>query len=550
MRSNRAACALLVVVALTSCSKCGQRVAQDAGVGPDQAWLEGRATPEAGLNPRAGGTLTIRSAVEPTGFSRIDDRYAEGTMARYTTGTLYETLGRVDPKQPDGALLPWLARSWALTDRSLAIELLPNVSFHDGTGFDAADLDATLAAILAPGHPTVGMRAALGPITELVVEKPDRLVVRYSRVPSPFEVRALLGGVPAMPSELLAAYELSPIHQHPVGTGPFRFVRFTPGDRLILERVAKHRTSARLDAIHVRFVKDDTVAAQLWEKGEFDLMTRIPPVHWRAIEHEPWAWKNYRRFRIDENAYAWIGWNLKRPVFADIRVRRALAMLYPAEVISKVVELGLERRTTCPFWIDSGSCDPSVQPIPFDPARAKALLDEAGWKDDDGDGVREQGGVRLEFTFLMPTTSARLGKVLPLFQEQLRNAGVSMNMEPVDGAQLMSRMRAHDFDAAALSWSSPDALSDQWEIFHSTQAQGGKNYVQYAGADELLERIRATSEPTERQRLERELHRRLFDDQPYLFLTARPALDAVKNRVHGLVPSLAWYDLGQGWVEP
>jgi len=542
---------LLVVVASTSCSRCGARAVPDAGAGPDRAWLEGRPTPELGLVSRTGGTLTLRAAVEPTGFSRIDDRFAEGTMARYTTGTIYETLARVDPSKPDGALLPWLARSWALTDRSLTLELLHDVGFHDGSAFDAADVRATVAAVLEAKNPTVGLRAALGPISEVVVETPDRVVVRYSRGPSPFEVRALLGGVPAMPSEALAGpYDVAPIHQHPIGTGPFRFVRFTPGDRLILERVANHRAPALVDAIHVRFVKDDTIAAQLWEKGEFDLMTRIPPAHWRAIEHEPWAWKNYRRFRIDENAYAWIGWNLKRPVFADVRVRRALAMLYPAEVISKAVELGLERRTTCPFWIDSDSCDPEVRPIPFDPARAKALLDEAGWKDADGDGVREQGGVRLEFAFLMPTTSARLGKVLPLFQEQLKNAGVSMTMEPVDGAQLMSRMRAHDFDAAALSWSSPDALSDQWEIFHSSQAEGGKNYVQYAGADELLDRIRTASEPAERKRLERELHRRLFADQPYLFLTARPALDAVKNRVHGLTPSLAWYELAKGWVDP
>ncbi len=494
----------------------------------------------------------MRVAVEPSGFTRVHDRYAEGTMVRYTTGTIYETLARVDAVHPEGPLLPWLASSFT-AGPELTIMLRPGVLFHDGSAFTSADVKAVLDAITDEKNPTISMRSSIGEIGS--VETPDdgTVIVRWRSTPTPFAIRALLGAVPMMPSEALVGdFDTLPIHRAPIGTGPFRVASFVAGDRLVMERFDRHRDGALLDALVVRFVKDDTVAAQLWEKGEFDLMTRIPPAMWRAVESQPWAITGYHRLRIDENAYGWIGWNRQRPVFSDVRVRRALAMLYPAELIAKSLELGLESRVTCPFLLGSKSCDPAVTPIAFNPDGAMAVLDAAGWKDSDGDGVREKDGVRLAFSFLMVTSSQRMAKVVPLFQEQLRRAGVELTIEPVDAAQSIQRMRTHDFDAAAMSWSSADAVSDQYDLFHSSQAEGGKNYVSLndRAIDGLLEAIRGATEDEPRQELERRLHRALFDDQVYLFLTARPALDAAKRRVHGLRPSLAGYDFAHVWVEP
>ncbi len=543
----------LVIVSCLSCGGCSKKPQNTEQPTPDKAWLEGAVVPESpAQKPSRGGTLTVRVAVEPTGFSRIHDQQAEGTMVRYITGTVYETLGRLDPQHPEGELLPSLADSWTQLGAVLTVALKRGVQFHDGSPFTCADLAAVIAAIRDPAHLTVAMRTALGPIES--VECVDDLTLRVKWTePSIFTTRALLGSVPAMPSEALVGdFDTLPIHRAPIGTGPFRFSAFEPGNRLVLTRVDGPRATAFLDQVIIRFVKDDTVALSLWEQGAFDLFTRIPPATWRAIEKLPWAVRDYRRLRFDENAYGWIGWNRQRPVFDDVRVRRALAMLYPAEAISKAVELGLEVRTTCPFFRTSASCDPSIVPLPYDPPAAKALLDEAGWKDLDGDGLRERNGVPLAFSFLMVSSSQRLGKVLPLFQEQLVAAGVKLALEPVDAAQSIARMRTHDFDAAAMSWSNPDALQDQFDLFHSSQIDGGKNSVAISSPrlDALLTTIRHTANPVERAGLERQLHRLLFDDQVYLFLTARPSLDAAKRRVHGLSPSLAWYDLSKVWVDP
>ncbi|MDX2013078.1 MAG: ABC transporter substrate-binding protein [Myxococcaceae bacterium] len=542
----------LGVSALVGCRGCDKPAVVDAGTpGPSTAWLEGRLPPETG-QPRDGGTLVVRLPVEPKGFTRIDDTQAEGTMVRAITGTVYETLGRVDDERPEGPLRPWLAESWKGLE-TFTVTLAPQLQFHDGQPCTAADFKAVLDVILDEKNPTVAMRSALGPIDSVQAPDARTLVVRWKRY-SPFFHRALLGAVPAMPaSALRGEFGGLAIHRAPIGTGPFRVERFVPGARLELVRHVDARgPRAHLERLVFEFVKDDLVATQRWEKGDFDVITRIPPAAWRAVEQAPWAFTGYQRVRFDENAYAFIAWNLSHPALSDVRVRRALAQLYPAEVISRVVELGLEARTTCPFLRTSASCHPDVAPLPFDPRAAAALLDEAGWRDTDGDGVRERDGQPLVITFLAVTQSQRQAKLLPLYQEALGQAGVRLVLEPVDASQLVARLRTHDFEAAALAWSSPDAVSDQYDLFHSSQADGGKNYVglRDESIDALVEAIRAEPDPLERPPLERQLHKLVFAQQPYLFLTSRPVLDALKVRVHGLRPTLGGYDFARAWVEP
>lgn len=541
--------ALLATLWSLSCARCAPKTPSAAPAD----WLAGRFIALDDVPPHQGGELTVRLAVEPQGFTRIHDAFAEGTMVRATTGTLYECFARIDADAPEGPLLPWLATRWSIDGGQLTIDLREGVVFHDGSPFGAEDAQVVLGAIIKAGNPTVAMRASLGAPTAVEVAGPHRLVVRWAAAPSSLVVRALLSSVPMMPASAVSGdFDTAPIHQAPVGTGPFVFVKATRGAGFELKRFERHRQPAFLERLTFKVVRDDTVAVQAWQRGDFDVMTRIPAAVWRDVEKQPWAWQQYRRYRIDENTYAWFGWNRQRPLFADVRVRRALAMLYPAEAVSMIVELGLESRTTCPFLLGSKSCDASVVPLPFDPPRAMQLLDEAGWRDDDGDGVREREGQPLSFSFMTVASSQRLSRVVALFQEQLTRAGVRLTIEPVDAAASIARMRAHDFDAAALIWSSPDAVTDQYDLFHSSQLDGGKNYVALADGrvDGLLEQIRREHDPVTRQGLERELHRLLFADQVYLFLTARPALDAVKRRVHGLRPSLVGYDFARAWVEP
>src|SRR5439155_16245535 len=136
----------------------------------------------------------------------------------------------------------------------------------------------------------------------------------------------------------------------------------------------------------------------------------------------------------------------------------------------------------------------------------------------------------FHFTFMIPATSVRLVKIAPLLQEELRRSGVAMDIETVYTATLAQRVTKREFEATSRVWTEFDAVQDQYGTFHSSQIDAGSNFACYASAeaDRLLEQIRLETDEGRRVELERALHRRLYEDQPYLFMTARQSLDAAK----------------------
>ncbi|MBL8939572.1 MAG: hypothetical protein JNM69_33735, partial [Archangium sp.] len=122
---------LLVALLAVSCSKC-ERETRTAAT-PE--WLAGAFTPEEAKAPRRGGTLTVRLASDPLGFTRFHDRLADGLIVRATTGTVYECLARLDPEHPDGPVVPLLLKGAKVVKAQLEVELLPGIVFHDGSTF-------------------------------------------------------------------------------------------------------------------------------------------------------------------------------------------------------------------------------------------------------------------------------------------------------------------------------------------------------------------------------------------------------------------------------
>ena len=538
-------CLVSLLLVLAACT-CRTPAALDAG--PDAAWLAGKIVPLPGT-PKAGGTLTVRLPLEPIGLTRLHDRFNEGTMTRITVGPIYETLAKVK----DGHLTPLLAQSWKESDDhlTLTIALRSEVHFHDGKSMSSADVKATLDAVLEPKNATTTLRSSLETLDRVEAPDPNTIVIHWKR-PYFLATRTLLGALPVLPAHALQGdFDTLPLHRAPIGTGPFRFVKWEAGTSLTYSRNdAYWGPRAHLDQVVFRFVKDDTAAIAAWERGEFDLITRLSPTAWRGAESNPRLFNDYQRVFFPENTYVWLGFNQRKEPFSDVRVRRALGLLFPMELVEKSVDLGLEPRTTCPYLPESRSCDPQVMPLPFDPSAARKLLGEAGWADTDSDGVLDRKGERLSFAFLAAAQSPKMARLLPLYLDTLKQAGIDARIENVDVSGYMSRVRAHDFDAMALSWSNSDSVQDNFQIFHSSQLADGSNYVGYSSpvVDQLLVAIRAEFDVDKRNALERQVHRRVYEDQAYLFLGRRPALDAFKRKVRGLQPSLGWYDLSAVWI--
>ena len=556
----------IAAVAFAACAGCKNKKPVDvplvpAAPAPTSEWLKGELPAAVNIGtPVPGGTFTIRVFGEPAGLNRLHDQMVEATMARYTVGPIYETLGEVDREtHPKYTLKPLLAESWVESPDhlTLTIKLRKGVKFHNGERFTSRDVKATFDAILEPKNLTTSIRSNLTDLASLTAPDDFTVVVVWKKAYF-LANNTLLGAIPILPANgLKGDFNTLALNRAPIGTGPFRFGSWETGKAITLTRNEEYwGQKAWLEKVVIRLVKDETIATQMWERGEFDLMTRIQPSVWRSVEPataaNSWAITGYNRIFFVENNYSWVSWNEERPFFADPQVRRALAMLYPKDKVAKNIDMDLELPTTCPYYRFGDSCDPAVTAYRYDPSAAQALLKSAGWVDSNADGVLDKNGVPFKFTFLANPHSVKLTKLVPVLQEEFRKVGIEMDVEKVDAAQYIGRLRAHDFDAASLAWGTNEAERDNFQVFHSSQKNGGSNYISFESkrVDDLLEQIRVTFDVEQRRGLERALHKQLYEEQPYLFLTNRPSLDAAKKHVRGIHPSLAWYDLRRIWLLP
>lgn len=526
---------------------CRSKSAADAGatsVTASAEWMDGRLPTETG-SPRDGGTLVIRVMSEPATLNYLDDGSHDGWCGRILMRQVMDSLVEISPT--DFSIVPGLASRWADSDDHLitTLTLRSDAVFSNGQALDSADVIATFDVVMDPKRPTGTTRGEFGNLAAWRAIDAKTVELKWKE-PSPLSLRAV-ARLPIFSHKQFEG-DWAEIGRAPIGTGPWVVSSWERGTSLTLTR--RSGASVPLEKLVFRFVKDHGAAAALFEKGEFDLMTNILPANWRGLEASPWAKQGYNRIRNLDNSYSYMAWNELRPGLADAQVRRALAHLYDSKLIARVVDLELELPTNCPYYRDGDSCSASVTTFAFSPDEARALLTDAGYVDRDGDGVRERDGVKLEFEFLLPATSVRLTKLLPLYQEQLAAAGVSLRVEKVENVSLSARVAKRDFDVVSRVWTEFDREQDLFQNFHSSQRDGGANFAGYSNeeADRLIEQIRGEFDVSKRRALERRLHERLYADQPYLFMTARQSLDAAKRRVHGLQPSLLWYDLRRVWV--
>ncbi len=548
MRLFHVAALALTTALATSCTK--RSSVTDAGVSaPSEAWLSGQPLPERSA-PRDGGSLVVRVPNEPPGLNTLADPFRAVWALRTTHRLVHETL--VELNGEPLAVTPGLARSWTASadSRTVRFELREDARFHDGTPLSADDVVATFDEVLSPKRPTSSLKAELKGL--LRWQALDAGVVELSwAAASPHSLRKL-AQVPIFAARDVRG-DWAALADKPNGTGPFKLVEWKRGERLTLERSGTWwGGTPPLDRIVFRFVKDHAVAATAFEKGEFDLMTSVLPSHWRALEgsQHAWAQRGYQRLRGQDNAYSFIAWNGQSGATADVRVRQALAKLFPSVSVTRLVDLGLATPTTCPFYVRGPSCEPTLQHGAVDLDGAKGLLADAGFTDSDGDGVVDRDGKALDVPVLVPAQATQLVKLLALYQEQALQAGVRLRAEPVEAATLTPRIDARDFVAVSRLWATTDTQTDLRFAFHSTERDGGMNFVGLADGevDRLIDAVDGELDEDRRHALERQLHRRLFELQPVLILSARQPLDLAKTRVHGLVPSVAWFDLRRVWV--
>lgn len=435
--------------------------------------------------------------------------------------------------------------------------LRPGVTWHDGQPVTAADVIFSMNTIQNPVVDAAHLRQYYVDLERY--EQVDEATVRFAFNQQYYRAFSVIAGdLYIYPRHRYEPWKFEgdadgfgrhfnahPDHEKPIGCGPYRFVRWERGTLIELARYdgwwASNPGGAPvvpwidprmpyLDTLRWVVINEKTAAFKALQLEEVDADFDLEPAIWEdEASNAPAFTDRFVRAKVLSPLYTYIGWNAdrqdvgpERQIFADARVRQAMTLLIPREKILRDIHRGLGEVVTGPFFSQGPFSDPEVQVRPSSVQRAQMLLDQAGWVDHDGDGIRDRGGVDFEFDYVIHNMRDYHQKVAEIIKEAVERVGVRMNIRKLDWAVFLDTISDQKFDAVRLAWGEPSCIeTDPFQIWHSSQAGNrGNNYVSYknAEADALIMAARREVDPVERQRLLRKLHRLLDREQPYTFL--------------------------------
>ncbi len=523
------------------------------------AWIDGK-LPASVLQgqPQDGGELVFQIEVDPPSLNPII--HSDYWAGQITSNRVYESLVTVNPyDEPRFRFLPALAETWEISPdgRVYTFHLRKSVTWHDGHPFSAADVIATFDKI----QDTTSKAASTRSYTQEIdrYEAIDASTIRfYLKRPYFLMMDGVFASIPIQPSHIIkkmtgAGYSESatnPINRTPIGTGPYRIEKWDNGQMIALRRNSGYwGKRPHIDRVVYRIVQEESVMLELAERGEVDVVSRVRANQWIKLGQSKLR-ETFNRVLFYEANYRWIGWNLRRPQFQDPRVRRALTLLTDRPGIINSLLHGLAKPTVCHFYWASTACDQALQPLPYDPVEAERLLEQAGWVDRDGDGIRDYQGRRFEFSFMIPAASDEATRIGTKMKEDFSRAGIDLKLQRVEWSAFVRRLRTHDFDACTLLWSG-EPRGDPTQIWSSTSIDGGSNYISFNNpvADKLMREARGELDDSRRDRLYQEFGRILYDEQPYTWLYVRPTMTLLNRRIKGVRPTLLGWVLEDWWLE-
>jgi peptide/nickel transport system substrate-binding protein len=441
-----------------------------------------------------------------------------------------------------------LAESWEFSRDclDLTFRLRRNVRWHDGRPFTADDVVFTYETMINPKTPTA-YREDFRAVDTVTAVDPYTLYVRYKR---PHAKALQSWGTWILPRHVLETYvqegrlrEAPQNRSNPVGTGPYRFSEWKPGEKVVL--VANHdyfEGRPYLSRIVYRIIPSQaTIFLELKAKG----VDSAGPAGLTALQFKrqadfPAFRKAYNKFQYQDNTYTYLGFNLGDPRFADRRVRQAFAHAINKRELIEGVRLGLGREATGPYKPGTWAYNPNVRTYPYDMDKARELLAAAGWRSRNADGILVKDGQPFAFVLRTNQGNDERRKVAEIVQASLKDLGVRVDIQVIEWASFLKEyIKKKRFEAIILGWGI-GLDPDQYEVWHSSKTgPDDLNRIGYANpeADEMLEKGRASCVEAERKKYYDRFQEILAEDQPIVFLYFRDALPVVSSRIHGIAPS-------------
>ncbi|HEX3999874.1 MAG TPA: ABC transporter substrate-binding protein [Pirellulales bacterium] len=316
-------------------------------------------------------------------------------------------------------------------------------------------------------------------------------------------------------------------NQQMCGTGPLIFKQWKKNERVVLERNPNYWGAPfYFSKLVYRCISNPNTSLQEMLQNRLDWSAiSEKDLYFQSLDNPNVVAGKVKPVAYDYPAYRYIGYNEKREFFKDKRVRWAMSHAVPVDEIIQTIYHGLATRISGPFLPGSPSNDPALKPIDFDLDKARALLDEAGWKVPEGESIRKKtidgSPVDAAFQLLIIADSPSFESIATIFKDNCRRIGVRVEIMPAKWSLMLDKMNKKDFDAVILGWAMA-WKDDPYQIWDSSQAEvpNSSNSIGYQNteADKIIADLRVTMDPAKQTDLYRRFDRIIYDDQPYTFL--------------------------------
>jgi peptide/nickel transport system substrate-binding protein len=451
---------------------------------------------------------------------------------------------------PEGKFVPGLAEAWQISDdgKTYTFSLRQDVTFHDGTPFDAKAVCFSLERIADPATKSAKAIGLLGPFEGCRAIDSHTAQVSFGAAHAPFLAAASQVYL-AMASPTAVTKWGDEYQFHQVGTGPFTFEEYVPKDHLTLKRnpdyrwapsFFAHQGPAYLQEIEFRFYVDPATRSPALESGEVQVMGEIPPVDAARLDQSA----DFQLIRVPVPGQPLqMHINVSKAPTDDLRVRQALLHAIDRRAIVDAVFMGYSPPAFGPLCRVTWGYDPGVEALyPYDLERAAALLQEAGWHETDGDGIRSKDGQPLVLDAVL-TSWGLVPQVGQMLKDQALQVGIQLDTQVVAAYPAVvqaAREDQHHLIPFYLSSSDPQILRSS---FHSANADAGFNWskIRDAELDALLDRAMQAQDDGERKEIYVQIQQRVMAEALIIPIRDQVNLNATTAHVTGLR-----YD-AQGW---
>jgi len=457
------------------------------------------------------------------------------------SGNIFESM--IEYKPDEFVFRGKLAEEFSISEDGLEIyfKLRDDIHFSDGVPITTDDFIFTFETIINPGIDAANYANYFKDVERY--ERINDKEIKFHMKKVYFLSLGFLGGIAIHPKHIYEfedPEEFNKNRTNPIGSGPYVFEKWDVGREVLLKRNENYwGKKPKVKKLVFRFITNDLAALQSLESGEVDYLRPLPDQFSDKNEDEGFRERFHclSYWSAGNTGYFWIGWNQARPFFSDRKVRVSLTHLIDREAIRDHVLRNPEARVpTGPFYIYGDQSNPDINPWPYNPEKAKQLLDESGWVDTDGDDVRDKDGVPFRFKYMIVSASPLHEKIVKLVKDAAARLGIEVIPDPYEWSIFSQRVKDRKFDAVSMAWGG-GVESDPYQIWHSSQSTNGSNYIGFnvPEADAIIEEARGTLDKDKRDVLYHKFHSIIHEEQPYTFIYTRPEQRFLDKRFENVI---------------